>query len=223
MSATDDVIRKIAGQASPVRPLPSPWLRAMLWLVVALCYAGVMVLMMSPRPDLTEVLARPEFQIEQLAALATAFTAAVAALSGTIPGRGRWMLLLPLAPLALWLGSVAWSSAPDWTGSGLQDVMLRPDWMCFPAIVAVGALPACLLVSMLRRGAPLTPCTTVGLGVLAAAAIGDVGLRFFHVQDVRLMILAWQLGSVAVLVALASCMGRYLFKWRHQRIQEAAE
>ena len=56
---------------------------------------------------------------------------------------------------------------------------------------------------MLRRGAPLTPFATMALGGLAAAALGDFGLRLFHSQDASLMVLVWQFGTVVVLSVLA--------------------
>lgn len=63
---------------------------------------------------------------------------------------------------------------------------------------------------MHRRGVPLMPCTTVALAGLAAAGIGNFGLRLFHPQDASLMVLVWQFGSVVVLAMLAGCAGRYI-------------
>jgi hypothetical protein len=67
---------------------------------------------------------------------------------------------------------------------------------------------------MLRRGAPLTPSITVALGGLAAAGLGNFGLRLFHAQDASLMVLVWQVGSVAILTMAAACAGRLLLNWR---------
>jgi hypothetical protein len=85
---------------------------------------------------------------------------------------------------------------------------------CLPAIVLVGAFPAVAMAVMLRRGAPLTPFATMALGGLAAAALGDFGLRLFHAQDASLMVLVWQFGTVFVLSAFAGWAGRYLLSWR---------
>jgi len=51
--------------------------------------------------------------------------------------------------------------------------------------------------------------------VLAAAAIGNFGLRLFHTQDAALMVLVWQVGSVALLAALAGLTGHRLLRWPH--------
>jgi hypothetical protein len=214
---TEGLIRRIADGAAPIRRLPSPMRRTALWLATATPYVAAVVLLMSPRLDLAEKLAEFRFQIEQLAALATAFTAAVAAFSAVVPGRSRAMWLLPMAPLAVWLGSLGQGCWQAWLRVGPDGLELRPDWICFPAIAMVGVVPAVVMVMMLRRGAPLSPHLTVALGALAAAALGNFGLRFFHPQDASLMVLFWQFGSVALLAALAGWFGRRVIGWRHVR------
>jgi len=212
---TDDLILRIADDARPVHRLGSPWKRTLLWLGIALPYAALVVFVMSPRPDLAGIVVEPRFQIEQTAVLATAVLAAFAAFSATIPGRRRRVLLLPLLPLTIWLGSLGQGCVSDWLRYGVESLVLRPDWACFPSIAIVGAVPAAVIVTMLRRGAPLLPFVTVALGALAAAALGNFGLRFFHAEDASLMVLVWQFGSVAVIVACAGWMGRRILGWRH--------
>jgi hypothetical protein len=57
---------------------------------------------------------------------------------------------------------------------------------------------------MLRCGPPLTPHTTTALGGLAAAGLGNFGLRLFHPQDAGLTVLVWQVGTVCLLPAIAA-------------------
>jgi hypothetical protein len=74
-------------------------------------------------------------------------------------------------------------------------------------------MPAVVMVIMLRRGAPLLPHMTMALGALAAAALGNFGLRLFHPQDASLMVLFWQFGSVALMSVMAGLIGRKLIDW----------
>jgi hypothetical protein len=99
----------------------------------------------------------------------------------------------------------------QWARSGLS---LQPDWFCFPAILLVGAIPAIVMVAMLRRGAPLAPHLTATLGGLAAAGLANFGLRLFHTQDASLMVLVWQGGTVLVLTIVAGSIGRLFLDWR---------
>jgi hypothetical protein len=211
---TDRLIQTLVDTAQPVRPLSRPWMRCALWLAIAVPYVGLVVYVMSPRADLVIKMTEARFLIEQSAALATGIAAAIAAFATTIPGYSRKILLLPALPLAAWLGALGQGCVSAWIRSGPAELSLQPDWICFPAIVLVGAIPAVAMVVMLRRGAPLTPCTTVALGGLAAAGLGNFGLRLFHPQDASLMVLVWQFGSVFMLATLAGCMGRYILNWR---------
>lgn len=211
---TARLIEELAGSLDATPRLPPPWLRTAIWLSLSLPFLVLVVLVVSPRGDLAIKLTDTRFLIEQGAALLTGIAAAYAAFVSTIPGTNRKLLLLPALPLALWLGTLGKGCLDSWLRLGPEGLSLQPDWFCFPAIMLVGSLPAIAIVTMLRRGAPLTPCTTIALGGLAAAGLGDFGLRMFHAQDASIMILVWQVGSVLALAALAGCAGRRLFNWR---------
>jgi hypothetical protein len=154
------------------------------------------------------------YVIEQLAALATGITAATAAFATVVPAYDRKVLFLPALPLAIWLATLGDGCVEDWIQFGPDGLSLQLDLFCFPAIVLVGAVPAIAMAIMLRRGAPLTPHITSALGGLAAAGLGNFGLRLFHSQDASPMVLVWQVGTVFILTAMAAWAGRYLLNWR---------
>jgi hypothetical protein len=211
---TEELIQRLAADARPVRPLSPPWRRTLVWTAVAVPYLVLIVLAMTPRLDLAAKLGETRFLIEQGAALATAFLAAAAAFSLGVPGLPRWRILLPLPALAVWLGSLGEGCWRAWVQFGAEGLALRPDFICFPAIALAGALPALAMVVMLRRGAPLAPRLAVALGALAAAALGDFGLRLFHPQDASLMVLVWQFGTVAILAMGGGLVGGKILGWR---------
>ena len=213
---TERLIRDLASAARPVRPLTRPWTRAAVWTALAAPWIAAIVVVMSVRPDLSAKLADPRFVVEQAATLATGITAAAAAFATTIPGYRRSIVLLPALPLAIWLGSLGQSCLATLVVLGPHGLALRPGWLCLPAIALTGALPALAMMVMLRRGAPLFPHLSVGLGALAAAGLGNFGLRLFHPQDSSLMVLVWQFGSVFLLTALATCAGRHVLSWPSQ-------
>jgi hypothetical protein len=211
---TERLIERLAEVAAPVRPLSRPWIRTAAWLLAAIPYVALVVLVVAPREDLISKLSDWRYVVEQAAALATGITAATAAFATVIPGYDRRLLLLPMLPVAIWLGSLGQGCIQAWIELGPAGLSLRPDWFCFPAIVLVGAVPAIAMAVMLRRGAPLTPHVTTALGGLAAAGLGDFGLRLFHPQDASLMVLVWQVGTVFILTAMAAWAGHYLLNWR---------
>ena len=214
MRDTEELIRRLAEDIEPIRPLPPPWISTGVWLVLAIPYVILVVLVMSPRGDLPTKIADLRFVIEQVAALATGITAAIAAFATVVPGHNRKLIVLPLLPLAMWLGSLGQGCVQDWIQLGRQGLSLRPDWFCLPAIILTGSVPAFVMAVMLRRGAPLSPHVTTALGGLAAAGLGNFGLRLFHPQDASVMVLFWQFGAVFVVSAVAAWAGGYLLNWR---------
>lgn len=210
---TSDLIDRLIADVKPVQTLRSPWVRASLWLLSAAPYVATVVAMMTLRSDWASKMSDPIFLIEQFAALATAFLAAVAAFAITIPGVSRKVCIWPLIPLTIWLGSIGSGCIDSILADGLAGLKLRAGWACIPGIAIVGAFPAIAIVFMLRRGVPLWPSATAALAGLATGALGNVGLRMFHAQEASLMILVWQFGTVCALMIAAAAVGRILFKW----------
>ena len=210
---TEKLIQTLVETAQPARPLSHPWTRTALWLAIAIVYIALVVHVVSPRADLAIKITEARYLIEQFAALATGIAAAIAALATTIPGYSRKVLILPSLLLVAWLGVIGQDSVSALIQFGPNGLSLQPDWFCFPAIVLVGAIPAVTMAGMLRRGAPLFPHVSTALGALAAAGLGNFGLRFFHPQDASLMVLVWQFGTVFVLTCVAGSAGRYLLNW----------
>lgn len=212
MAETEALIRRLVDQSGRIRRLPPPWKRVLTWFGWSLPWVAIVVLIMGVRPDLGQKFSEPRFLIEQIAALAAALTAGFAAFCAVVPGRARWLLFLPAVPIAVWLGSLGQGCIQAWARGTLAFGI---DWVCFPSIAFVGAVPALVMAFMIRRGAPLYPHLAVGMGGLAAAAFGNVGLRLFHPIDASLMVLVWQFGSVALLSALAGCFGPLVHRWQH--------
>lgn len=210
---TDKLIACLTEDADPVHRLPSPWVRTASWLAIAIPYVAVIVMMMSPRDDLAVKFADPRFLLEQVAAICTAIGAAVAAFQSIVPGYNRRFLVLPLVPLAIWLASVGQGCVQAWL-RGDAASSFTSDFICIPAIALVGTLPAAVMVLMLRKGAPLWPYASAALGGLAAAGLGNFGLRLFHGQDASLMVLVWQMGTVFMLTILCGWAGRLFLDWR---------
>jgi hypothetical protein len=211
---TDELIRRLAADGGRVRRLRSPWLRTLLWLALALPYVAAVVSGKLLMVDLPQTLADPRFVVEQAATLATAVAAAAAAFASVVPGFDRRVLLLPLAPLAVWLGSVGQGCVDDWLRLGAEGLAIRPDWECLPSAAVIGIVPAVAMVAMLRRGAAVHPRLTLAMGALAVAAAGNFGMQLFHYRDASIMVLFWHLGSVVVLSVLGGWLGGLLLGWR---------
>ncbi len=211
---TDRLIERLAEKADPVRRLAAPWVRTAMWFAIAVPYVGLVVLIMAPRDDLLAKLSDFRFLLEQVAALSTGIAAAAAAFASIVPGYDRRITLLPLAPLGVWLASLGEGCVQAWMRDGAGGLSFTSDFLCIPAIALVGTLPALKMALMLRKGAPLWPHASAALGGLAAAGLGNFGLRLFHHQDASLMVLVWQMGTVFMLTMLSGSAGRLFMDWR---------
>lgn len=217
---SEDLIRTLASEAKPVRRLAHPAWRVMYWLSISLAYVAIIVLVMGPRLDIWTKLGEPRFVIEISAAFLTGVMAAAAAFCAGCPGRPLWERFAPLPMLALWLGSLGEGCWQDWLRLGASGLALHLDMACFPNILLASLVPGALIFYMVRRGAPLAPKLTTALAALAASAMGAAALRLYHPNDLCIMILVWQFGSVAIITGIGALIGR---KWLHWPERPTAE
>jgi hypothetical protein len=214
---TDELIKRLAADLKPVRPLRPPWIRAILWLAISLPYVAAVVWAKLSMVDPVQAANDARFMVEQAATLATAVAAAVAAFRSAIPGFDRRILLLPLVPLGLWLASVGHGCVQDWFRLGPDGLSARPDWDCLPMAAIIGIVPGAAIVVMLRKALPLHPRLTLALAALAVGSVANFGLQFAHMQDASIMVLTWHLGAAVVLSALGGWLGERVLGWRPDR------
>jgi hypothetical protein len=207
---TSRLVEELARDLTPVRRLPRPGRRLCRWLIVSLPPALLLAWASGLRPDLPRQLADPAFLAYEGAALLTALLAAYAALCAGLPDQPTWKLWLPLAPLAVWLATLGGQCVEVLVRVGAGGLRISSDAMCLPAIALGGLVPAIAIVVMLRRSAGFRASHACLCGALAAAAIGAAALRLYHPQDAAIMLIVWQLGSVALLSALAGAVARIL-------------
>lgn len=212
---TEELIDILVSRMRPVQPLRSPALRVAAWVAICALWVTLVVLAMGLRSDLHARLDDGRWLIEQAAAAATAIAAAHAALGLGVPGRGRqWERVVPLALLAAWLGALGHGCFAVSHAQGPRGLVLQSDWRCLPGVAVVGLVPGFAIVRMISRGVPLAPVWTAALGALASAAMGEVGLQFFHRVDSSLMVLIWQGGAVLGVTLLGACFGSHRLRWR---------
>lgn len=211
---TDELVGSLAGDVRPVRRLSSPPVRLLVWLGLSLPWIAFIVWYRGPRVDIALKIGEGGWLFEQSLALATALAAGLAALCASIPGRPVWERVLPLLPLGLWIAITVDGSIRSVMADGTWSSLVEVDWVCLPNIASLGVVPAVAMIALIRRGAPVSPYTTIGYAALAATALAEFGLRFFHAEDASLMILVWQMGSVALLTVICIFFARHLFPWR---------
>jgi hypothetical protein len=210
-SSTDDLICQLSSGLAPAPPLRRPVVRALAWTMGALIYVVAVVLWMTPAEGAAGrgVL----FTLQQLAALATAITAAAAAFSMTIPGRGRATVLTAIAAGSAWAALVLAGCIQDWRAAGSAGLAPGTDWPCVAGIPLTAIVPGVALAAMLRRGAPLAPGTIAAVGALGVASLASLGMCVAQPHERDIIVLVWHGATIAVVMVLAAISGRSILNW----------
>jgi hypothetical protein len=217
MVTTPELIDRLCASARPVRRLRSPLLRTALWLLLAGLVLLVLAVVHGARTDLVLRLHEPRFAAGLAGSLMTGILAAIAAFFLSLPDRSRLWLLLPAPALALWVVTIGYGCMTDWVSIGPDGVRLGSTLECF-ATLMIASLPLSVaLLVMLRHTARLHPTMVGVMGGLATAGIAATALSLFHEIDATVMVLIWNLGAAALIVALGGILGRGIFRWTSSR------
>jgi hypothetical protein len=207
---TEDLIADLASRATPVRPLPSPSVRTLGWLAVAIASAAAGVLVFGTRPNLASIVTGQDFLMTSVLALGTAGLSAAAALVLAVPGAERSALVrgLPFAVLGMWTLTAVMTVLEE--SHGLSGAS---DWyVCAIRVAAIGLVPAIVLVAMLRRAAPLRLEWTGAMALAGAAAVGTLAIQFICPVDDAGHALLGHLGPVLALAAAGAAAAARLFR-----------
>jgi len=210
MMKTDELIAQLASRAAPVRPLPSPAVRALAWSAAAALSAVAGIVIFGPRPDLDHMLSQPQFMWPLVAAMVTAAVAAGASLLLAIPGSESSPVLRGASVTmgALWLLMLAVFVAR--AGNGFAGISHWP--ICFIRVIAIGIAPAVVLFRMLRRAAPLRLTWTSALAAAAAMAAGAIAVQIVCPVDDAAHALLGHFGPVLVVAILGAATARRMFR-----------
>jgi hypothetical protein len=206
---TEDLVSRLAAGLKPVRRLPPPGLQTIAWLAFATLVLSGAVALHGLRDDLAERMSRPHEVLQLLASLATGVTAAYAAFLLSRPDRPTVWALLPLPPLALWIGSLGAGCLADMARIGPEAFALDTSWGCFHFITVLSLPLSAGMVWAMRRADRLRPTPVLALGGLSAASLCSAGLSLAHHLDAALMVLVWHGMAVAVVVTVSALFGRF--------------
>jgi hypothetical protein len=208
---TPELIDMLCASATPVRRLRAPLVRAGLWLLLAGLVLLALVAVHGARPDLALHLRDPSFATALAGSLLTGILAAVAAFHLSLPDRSRLWLLLPAPALALWVATIGYGCLTNWVALAPEGVRLGGTLECF-ATLLIASLPLSVALIVMLRDTSLFDPTIVGIMAgLATAGIAATAMSLVHEIDATVMVLIWNLGAAALIVALSGAFGRKIF------------
>lgn len=210
---TPILIERLASEAQAVRPLRSPLMRACGWLLLAAMILALLGIEHGVRADLAEQLRKPFFVLGSVASLLTGVLAAVGCLLGSLPDRSRRWLLLPVPPLLVWASTIGYGCLTDWVSLDADGMRMGETLRCFATLLVVSVPLSLSMFALLRHAARLHPALVTTTAGLAVAAMTSTALSLLHQLDATVMILFWNLGTAALLVALEGAAGRRVLSW----------
>jgi hypothetical protein len=212
-SRHEGLVEALAGDLEPVRPLPSPAARAGLWLGAALLI-GLVLATWSGTGGFMLRMRVPDLALAAVGAVLTAVASAFAAFATSVPGRPATWALLPLPPLALWIGASGLGCLREWVAPGADIPGVHTVTGCFSFLICVSVPLSALIVVMLRRACPLRPNLTAALGGLAVAAAAAALLMPVHPHDATATDLTIHAAAVAIIIGLNGMAGGRLLSRR---------
>src|SRR5262245_20369940 len=106
---TEELIRRLGNDLRPVRPLPPPWRRAAAWLAGSGVYLLTFVVVAWMRETLGIAARDGPFVVQQLALIATAIVASLAAFASVIPAADRRVLVAPVVSGMVVMAALLWT------------------------------------------------------------------------------------------------------------------
>lgn len=211
---TEELIRSLAADAAPVKPLAPPLRRGLLALALLALTGTALVLAFG---DVEGLLARyagreARLALESGAMLLTATLALLGAFVVSIPGRSRRWLLTPLPPFLVWLGLSGVGCYEQFAATGAMGNLPGESADCFRFLVAGSLIVGLPLLWLLARARPVEPLPVAALGGLGAAAATAFVLQFFHPFQMTWADLAVHLFAVVLIVLAASLSRRLILK-----------
>jgi hypothetical protein len=210
-SRHEDVIRSLVADLKPVRRLPPPGWRALLWLALVAAIAFTLAAVADRPAVAARLTAAPDMWLAAIGSALTMVLAAIAAFKLSLPDRSPLWALLPLPTALLWLAASGAGCLRTWVVPGTHAAGLNDSKDCIAFILALSIPLSALLLGMLRHGHTLRPGLTAVVAGFASAAAAATLLVFFHPYDASATDLVVHVVAVAlVIVANRAYGGRLL-------------
>jgi hypothetical protein len=177
--------------------------------------AAIMTLMTIShglRPQFFERIHDAMFATNMVSSLLTGILATVAAFFASLPDRSRWWLLLPVPPLVLWLSTIGYQCFAGWIPVPPGAITVEAASSCIATLVLTSLPLSLAMLVMLRYTAVLQPTPVILMGGLAVSAITASSLSMFHPLDATVMILGWNLGTMALILGISALLRKRMSK-----------
>lgn len=208
---TQQLIEKLCNDATPVRPMTSPWLLTAQWLLGFAVYFALLMALVSPRADLFAKLHEPLFLMEILSLVAIVASCALSAALLSFPDiyQTRCIACLPIVcflAFAMVIG-VAYRSQ-----GGVMEFHVE-DFRCTFFIGLYALLPAIWLFYSIRQYASTHCFLAASVAALTSFGIGALAERLAEQTDSVAHVMPYHYLPMLVVAIIGPILGRKLLHW----------
>jgi len=211
MGNINELIDKLALDGAAVKPAHHPVLLSLEWIVIAVSYLAVALMITGFRPDLIARLHQPWFAAE-IAALAAIFisTSLSAALLSfpDLYQKGR-IVLAPAITFALFTLVMFFS----WRADNPPSPLPAHDIECTISITMMAVLPAAWIFYVMRKFACTHHYWAGSVALLSAFSVGALWLRLYEQTDSITHVIRCHYLPMIAVGLLGVWLGKITLKW----------
>ena len=204
VESRDRLIERIAAHASPVRPLGSPLIAALLWVFGVSVGVTIAATVFGTLSGFIIRLDDSQFLPAWVASGAAGVLATIAAFELSRPDRRWYWALLPWPAVAAWLWYTGSSCFQSWIVKGPNGFIPGESATCFAFILILGGSLGATLMFALRRSYPVHLNWFVATLGVATASVAAAALPLFHRVDATYLDLAAHVSATILVIVFLS-------------------
>ncbi|MBK9077697.1 MAG: NrsF family protein [Hyphomicrobium sp.] len=211
---TDDLIKMLAADNASVAPPISRTMVLALAAGMALAAAHFFTVL-AVRPDFSYAITHEaRFIFKFVFTLGLALPAGLLVLRLARPdgtaGVWKWLLILPLALLAIAVGlEMQVVPADHWRAAAMGSMPVA----CMKYIPLLSLTPLLAMLIALRAGAPSNPTAAGAAAGLVSAGIAAALYATFCADDSPMFVAIWYVIGISIVVAIGALAGNRLLRW----------
>lgn len=208
----EQLIDKLSNEATPMRPMGSPWALAAKWLLgFALYIVALLLTLETPRDDILLQLAEPLFALEVAALVVMVIACALSAAILSFPDlyQAKRIAYLPIAAFILFAGVVVTAFIAE--GSAME--MHPEEFLCTAFITLYSLPPAVWLFYSIRKFASTHFALAGSVAVLTSFSIGALVQRIVEMTDSIAHVLTYHYLPMFAVALIGLLLGRKLLRW----------
>jgi len=211
MENIDDLVARLAQDASHVKPAPPPFMLSLKWIAAAVIYLGVSLAISGLRPDLMATLHNGWFLAELLSLLGIFIVTALSAALLAFPDlhQKRLLVFAPVLPVFVFLTVMYFS----WRNDSPPAPMPMHSFECTLSILSVALLPAVWTFYAMRQYASTHHRLAGSVALLCAFSVGALWLRLHEETNSIVHVIEWHYFPMLAIAYIGMWLGKRLLKW----------